>query len=61
MGSIRTVGCFRNATVGNLPWTRDVGRTWTVDRFGSVDVRPEEKTRTRWRTFHLEPVPSEHE
>ena len=33
----------------------DVGRRWSVERFGSVDVRPEEQTRTRWWTFHVDP------
>ena len=39
----------------------EVGRRWTVDRFGSVDVRLEEQTRKRWWIFDLEPARSEHQ
>jgi SAM-dependent methyltransferase len=34
----------------------DVGRRWTVDRFGSTDVRLEEQIRKRWWIFDLEDV-----
>ena len=34
----------------------EVGRRWTVDRFGSVDVRLEEQARMRWWTFDVKPV-----
>ena len=38
-----------------------VGRRWTVERYGSVDVRPEEQTKTRWWTFRVDATQSHYE
>jgi GH24 family phage-related lysozyme (muramidase) len=31
----------------------DVGRRWTVERFGSTDIRLEERIRQRWWVFEV--------
>ena len=60
-----TVAGFLDAVQGRTPsWTwrvpeerlnaaLDVGRRWTVERYGTTDIRLEERVRQRWWVFEV--------
>ena len=49
----RTPSWTWRVSQGQLDAALEAGRRWTVERFGSTDIRLEERVRQRWWVFDL--------